>query len=213
MPLSSNQESYKNTIKPVRGRNTQFLYSASSKTDLVEYHEYASNEDGARVILFRFISEREKITKEYIKKMEEGSRSHTMEGLQRNMKTFGLIVLETNLGIDAQGVYRYYKARWSIETYYDRIKHSIDFSELNLSEYGMVQAVAFVMLLTGRIDPRILSAAKSVGKSGKDLVRLMSALKLYDNGKSCNICNAKKEHFALAEKLGLSYDTTRKCLG
>ena len=165
------------------------------------------------MILFRNISERENLTKEYIKKMEEGSRNHTMEGLQRNIKTFGLIVLETNLGIDAQDVYRYYKARWSIETYYDRIKHSMDFSELNLSEYGMVQAVAFVMLLAGRIDQRILSAAKSVRKSGKDLVRLMSALKLYDNGKSCNICNAKKEHFELAEKLGLSYDTTRKCLG
>ena len=109
-------------------------------------------------------------------------------------------------------MYRYYKARWSIETYYDRIKHSMDFSELNLSEYGMVQAVAFVMLLAGRIDQRILSAAKSVRKSGKDLVRLMSALKLYDNCKTCNICNAKKEHFELAEKLDLSYDTAKKCL-
>ena len=131
-----------------------------------------------RVILFRNMSEREKLTKEYIKKMDEGPSNHTMEVLKRNMKTFGLIVLETNLGIDAQDVYRYYKARWSIETYYDRIKHSMDFSELNLSEYGMVQAVAFVMLLAGRIDQRILSAAKSVRKSGKDLVRLMSALKL-----------------------------------
>ena len=134
-------------------------------------------------------------------------------GLQRNIKTFCLIVLENNLGIDVQDVYRYYKARWSIETYYERIEHSMEFSELNLSEYGIVQAVEFVMLLAGSIDQRILSAAKSVGKSSKDLVRLMSALKLYDNGKSCNICNATKEHFALAEKLSLSFDTTRKCLG
>ena len=44
-----------------------------------------------RVILFRNISERERLTKEYMKKMEEGSRGHTMEGLQRNMKTFGLL--------------------------------------------------------------------------------------------------------------------------
>ena len=67
------------------------------------------------MILFRNMSEREKLTKEYIKKMEEDSRNHTMEGLQRNMKTFGLIVLETNLGIDAQDVYRYYKARLSVD--------------------------------------------------------------------------------------------------
>ena len=99
-------------------------------------------------------------------------------GLQRNIKTFGLIVLKNNLGIDVQDVYRYYKARWSIDTYYDRIKHNMDFSKLNLSEYGIVQAVEFVMLLAGSIDQRILSAAKSVGKSSKDLVRLMSALKL-----------------------------------
>ena len=120
-------------------------------------------------------------------------------GLQRNIKTFGLIVLENNLGIDVQDVHRYYKARWS--------------NELNLSEYGIVQAVEFVMLLAGSIDQRILSAAKSVGKISKDLVRLMSALKLYDNGQNCNICNAKKEHFALAEKLNLSFDTTRTWLG
>ena len=65
-----------------------------------------------------------------------------------------------------------------IESYYERIEHSMEFSELNLSEYGIVQAVEFVMLLAGSIDQRILSAAKSVGKSSKDLVRLMSALKL-----------------------------------
>ena len=37
------------------------------------------------------------------------------------MKTFGLIVLETNLSEDAKDVYKYNKSRWSIETYYDRI--------------------------------------------------------------------------------------------
>ena len=52
-----------------------------------------------RVILFRNMNEREKLTKEYINKMEEGSRNHTMEGRQRNMKTFGLIILENNLDI------------------------------------------------------------------------------------------------------------------
>ena len=41
----------------------------------------------------------------------------------------------------------------------------------------------------------------------------MSALKLYENGKRCNICNAKKEHFELTEKLNLSFDTAKKCLG
>lgn len=76
-----------------------------------------------------------------------------------------------------------------------------------------MQAVAFVMVIVNRIGQRFFSASKSVGKSGKYLVRLLSALKLYDNGKNCNNCKTKKEHFELVEKLNLSYDTTRKCLG
>ena len=56
MPLSSNLESYRNAMKPVRDRDAQFLYSASSKTVLIEYHECVSNEDGVRIILFRNMS-------------------------------------------------------------------------------------------------------------------------------------------------------------
>lgn len=40
--------------------------------------------------------------------MEEISKNHTKENLQNNIKTFGLIVLKTNLGIDVQDVYKYY---------------------------------------------------------------------------------------------------------
>ena len=63
MPLSSNLEGYKNAIKPFKGRNAQFLYSVSSKTDLVEYHECTSTKEGTRVILFQNMSEREKLIK------------------------------------------------------------------------------------------------------------------------------------------------------
>lgn len=212
MPISRNLRAYKAAVKPTRGRRPQFLYSVQSKTDLVEYRECTA-EGGARTIVFQNMSEKEKLTKEYLKKIEEGSKGHTPEGLERQKDTFGLVVLETSLSVRAEDVYRYYKARWSIETYYDRIKNSISFSELNLSEYGMVQAIAFVMMLAGRIDQRILAAARKVNRTGKDLVRLMSALKLYDNGKSSCLCNTKKEHIDIAGKLGLSFETSKKCLG
>ena len=53
------------------------------------------------------------------------------------------MILESNLGIDAPYI-SITKSMWSNETYYDdRIKHNIDFRELNLSEHGILQAAAF----------------------------------------------------------------------
>lgn len=213
MPLSSNLSAFKEACKPFRGRMAQFLYSTSKKTDLVEYHEIVSAKPGRRVVFFQNMTEKEKLLKEYVKKIEEGSKGHTWERLDELKKRFGVIVLESSLGGDAKDIYGYYKTRWCIETYYDRIKNNIDFTELVLSEYGMVQGVAFVMLLAGRIDQRILAGAKKVNKGSKELVRLMSALKLFDNGKSVSICNTKKEHIDIADKLGLSFDTSIRCLG
>jgi transposase len=213
MPLSSNLTAYKEASGPFKGRNAQLLFSTAKKTDLVEYHEVTSSKPKRRVIFFQNMTEREKLLKEYVKKIEEGSKGHTWERLEGLKRTFGVIVLETSLGGEAKDIYGCYKTRWRIETYYDRIKNDIDFTELNLSEYGMIQGVAFVMLLAGRIDQRILAAAKKINKGGKELIRLMGALKLFDNGKSVSVCNTKKEHIEIANTLGLSFDTSSKCLG
>ena len=50
----------------------------------------------------------------------------------------------------------------------------MDFTEPELSDYGLIQGISFVMLLAGRIDARILEAARKVNMTRKELVRLMS---------------------------------------
>lgn len=210
IPIASNMEKYKVATKAKQGRVPQFLYTSGKKMDVVEYRII---EDGVtKVFFFRNISEKERLTKAYLEKIEEGAKGYTKEGFEKAEKNFGTVVLETNLSKEAKDIYGLYKSRWSIETYYDRIKNGLNFEELNLSEYGVIQGVAFVMLLAGRIDQRILQAARIVKKTRKELVRLMSALKLYDNGKSATVCNTKKEHLTVAEKIGLSFDTNLKCL-
>ena len=47
----------------------------------------------------------------------------------------------------------------------------------------------------------------------RKLVSFMKFLKLTDNGKDVSIHNRKKRHTEVAELLGLSFDTTLKCLG
>ena len=76
-----------------------------------------------------------------------------------------------------------------------------------------MQGVSFVMLLAGRIDSRILKDAKKLKMTRRKLVSFMKFLKLTDNGKDVSIHNGKKRHTEVAELLGLSFDTTLKCLG
>lgn len=214
MPLSSGLKTYKEAVKPCKGRMAQFLYSDKKKTDFVTYHEITAS-NGRRTIFFKNMSEREKLLKEYMSKLAEGAKGYTIQGLEEGEKNFGVIVLETSLTSEsksAEEIYKYYKQRWAIETYYDRIKNSINFSELNLSEYGLIQGIAFVMMITGRIDQRILDVSKRLKMNSTYLVRIMSALKLFDNGKSASVCNTKKEHLEIANALDLSFDTSAKCL-
>ena len=76
-----------------------------------------------------------------------------------------------------------------------------------------MQGVSFAMLIAGRIDSRILQAAKKLKMSRKQLVRFMSALKLTDDGKKATIHNLKKDHVDVCKALGIVLDPSRKCLG
>lgn len=72
---------------------------------------------------------------------------------------------------------------------------------------------AFVMMLAGRIDFKILKDAKKFKMTRKELVSFMKFLKLTNDGEGCRIHNQKKRHAEVAEQLGLSFDTSVKCLG
>ena len=76
-----------------------------------------------------------------------------------------------------------------------------------------MQGVSFVMLLAGRIDSRIMKDAKKLKMTRRNLVSFMKLLKLTDNGKNVSTHNRKKRHTEVAKLLGLSFDTTLKCLG
>ena len=75
------------------------------------------------------------------------------------------------------------------------------------------RGVSFAMLIAGRIDARILRAAKEVKLTRKKLVHLMSALKLSDDGKKMTIHNIKKDHIDVCRALGIALDPSKKCLG
>jgi hypothetical protein len=68
------------------------------------------------------------------------------------------------------------------------------------------------MLLAGRINAGIMEAAKNVGMTRKELLQLMSFLKLMDDGSRTFIHNMKKQHIEVAKTIGITFDLTEKCL-
>ena len=212
IPVSRNLCDYKLASSPGKGgRLAQFLYHAGRRTDTVEYRIRDSG--GSRVIYFRNISEAARLSCSYLQNIECGRKGYTKEGYDRQKDSFGVIVLKTNHKGEADGIYGLYKSRWTIETFYDRLKNGIHSEELNLDDWALVQGVSFAMLIAGRIDSRILQAAKKLKMSRKQLVRFMSALKLTDDGKKATIHNLKKDHVDVCKALGIVLDPSRKCLG
>ena len=65
---------------------------------------------------------------------------------------------------------------------------------LNIDDWALAQGVAFVMLLAGRIDSRIMKDAKKLKMTRRKLVSFMKFLKLTDNGKNVSTHNRKKRH-------------------
>lgn len=212
VPVSGKTTVYGECTKPAMGRKASFIYHRKGRNDIVEYKEY--DIEGKRFICFRNTTEAERLSYTYLSNLEKGKPGYSQEAYEKQNKSYGVILLETNLkDRSASEIYGCYKARWSMATLYDRLKNGIDFESLNIDDWVLMQGVVFVMLLTGRIDSRILQDAKSLKMTGKELVSFMKFLKLTYTGKYVTIHNRKKSHTEVAERLGLSFDTTIKCLG
>lgn len=114
--------------------------------------------------------------------------------------------------LNAKQVYEHYQKRWKIETFYDRLKNNLDFSELNIDDHAMIQVLSFCMLIVGRMDARLLSAAQIIGYTRNSLIGLMRFLKVTDDEGGARLHNKKKEHDAVLEKLGITLSLTAKGL-
>lgn len=211
IPVSKNRNVYNECTKATRGKKASFIYTRNRKSDVVEYKEYLV--EGKKIVYYKNVTEAEKLSYTYLNNLEKGSKGYSQTEYDKQSKSYGIILLETNLtDKTAKEIYNSYKDRWSIETYYDRLKNGINFEALNIDDWALMQGVAFVMMLSGRIDARILKDAKQLKMTRKELISLFSFLKLTENNKGVTIHNQKTKHSHVAESLGLCFDTTIKCL-
>lgn len=200
IPVYANHKAYKR-ITSANKMEGIFVFDKSKKRSTVEYHSEMIG--GRKVVFYRDLSMAAIESADYLSKLD--GETYTKENYDRYKDTFGTIVLETNLGKDEEEIYRLYKKRWSIETFYDYYKNRLDVNALCLSDYYKTRGLSFVMLVTSLIYSSFKEKMKekSIRDSAEILLLNARFLKLHKSKKIWMVENICKNHLKIFHEFGL----------
>ena len=209
MPVSSNMTSYQEALKRGRGRLKTFVYKRREGIHIIKSvveYQVSSDESGIRTIYFRNLHEAEGEKANYLECIEKKVPGYTEAKLATAEKTFGIIILETTHGGTPEEIYNYYKGRWSIETYYDYLKHQMDFNALGVQDWAKLQGLAFMMLLATLINGSIQDKLKQSSLSGvymPEVLLTASSIKAMKRNDVWTVENASKAERDLFKALSV----------
>ena len=203
IPVPSNTDIFRDAMKDIRYIDS-FYYRSGKKHARIEYMTRRIS-DSAYVYVFRDIDENEKCRYNYQHCMELGRSGYTREKFEQNKETFGVYVLQSNSAKSAQEVFGGYKKRWGIETLYQYLKNKADFNDLMIQDYYKEQGFAFLMLVTGQIHQKMITAVKKLGNNAisvHDILLMARCMKMERRGSNWNLKNARKRDLQILKQLG-----------
>lgn len=203
IPVPSNTDVFKNAMKDVKYTDS-FYYRSGKKHARIEYTSKRIS-DTECVYVFRDIDENEKCRFNYQHCIELGKSGYTQEKFEQSRETFGVYVLQSNAALSAEKVFAGYKKRWGIETFYQYLKNKGDFNDLMIQDYYKEQGLSFIMLITGQIHQRMISAVQSLNDnttSVHDVLLMARCMKMERRGNSWNLKNARKRDLQVLKQLG-----------
>ena len=130
-----------------------------------------------------------------------------MESYLEKKDGFGTIVLESNLNKSAEEIYKLYKKRWMIETFYDYYKNRLDVNTLHLNDYYKTQGLSFIMLITSLIYSEFTENRKKVKikESIQSILIDSRFLKLHkDNKGTWRVENINQKHLKIFQAFSLN---------
>ena len=203
IPVPSNTDAFKAAMSNIKYTD-EFHFQSGKKHARIEYKTTRIS-DTEYVYVFRDIDENEKCRFNYQHSMELGKSGYTAEGYEQSKEFFGVYVLQSNSSKTAKEVFECYKKRWGIETFYQYLKNKGDFNDLMLQDYYMEQGFSFIMLITGQIHQRMISAVKSLNDntiSVRDLLLMARRMKMERRGSVWTLKNTRKKDLEILEKVG-----------
>ena len=209
MPVCSLTNSYKEAMKRGPGRLKAFTYThregIHTEEDLVEYR-IASESSGTRVIYYRNMKQVMEQKNSYLNCIKNKVEGYTDEGLEKAEMSFGVIVLETTHSGQPEDIYSLYKRRWRIETFYDYLKHQMDFNALGVQDWAKLQGLSFMMMLASLIRGACQLRLKDnkLNMSMPDVLSISSSVKLIRRSDKWFIEVASKKERELFKSLNVS---------
>ena len=209
MPVCSLTNSYKEAMKRGPGRLKAFTYThregIHTEEDLVEYR-IASESSETRVIYYRNMKQVMEQKNSYLNCIKNKVEGYTDEGLEKAEMSFGVIVLETTHSGQPEDIYSLYKRRWRIETFYDYLKHQMDFNALGVQDWAKLQGLSFMMMLASLIRGACQLRLKDnkLNMSMPDVLSISSSVKLIRRSDKWFIEVASKKERELFKSLNVS---------
>lgn len=208
IPVPANTDIFKSTMKDIEYKES-FYYRTGKKHARIEY-TYRKISDTEYVYIFRDIEENEKCRFNYQHCIELGKSGYTWEKFEQSKETFGVYVLQSNAAKSAEEVFAYYKKRWRVETFYQYLKNKGDFNDLMIQNYYKEQGFSFIMLITGQIHQKMVTAVKSLDNntiSVHDILLMARCMKMERRGNNWNLKNARKRDLQILERIGFKPKT------
>ncbi len=203
IPVPSHLKVFKESMAQLKYTN-YFYYVSGKKHARIQYYE-RSISDTERIVIFRDVDENEKCRYNYQRCIDQGKKGYTSENLDANKELFGVYVFQTNCDKGPRDIYRSYKKRWGIETFYQYIKNRGDFNDLQFQDYYDEQGFAFIMLVAGQIHQEMIKAQRKLQDNTTsifDLLLKARALKLEKRGQYWQLKNVRKKDLEILEKVG-----------
>ena len=116
------------------------------------------------------------------------------------------MVWQTNLDSPAPEIYRGYKKRWGIETFYNYFKNDVNFNALYERDYYKLEGMSFIMLVTSLIYEQMNKAVHSIkNKNIEDCLIESRMVKIHYEKQGWARTNMKKNLQELFSKLNVEY--------
>lgn len=201
VPLKSHLLNYKEITKDYLCKE-RFVYESGKKRTVIEYKTIIKND--IKIIFYRDLSMAALESADYLSKITPDNEVYTMEKYENYKNTFGTIVIQTNLNKNCDEIYKLYKNRWQIETFYDYYKNKLDVNALHLSDYYQTQGLSFILLITSLIHTEFIKATKHLKRNITELLLDAKFIKLHYKNKSWSLENVCKNHYELFTSLNIN---------
>ena len=136
------------------------------------------------------------------------NKSYSLEVLREKQKTFGTIVLESDLDLPAETVYKAYEKRWEIEIVMRFYKSACEFDETRVQDDYSVIGSEFCDFLSTLLTFRLIRAFDHVRLlEDRTYKKIMSVLdrakKVRSDGESWRLIKLNPSHEEILQELGL----------